>query len=198
MVLFNLGALALLGAAFGEDWAQQVFRADSTGLTYVIAAVFGVGLIFSVLRARKIACEIDCARTQMACSGTWARDYLDGVSGRSAGARAIAASALRAQVAARIAPVRQFAGALVLLGLIGTVVGFILALSAVSATMAPDVSAVSNMIAQLIAGMSVALYTTLEGAILSLWLTTNHQILSLGAANLVSGLVLLGERNARV
>ncbi|PKP72698.1 MAG: hypothetical protein CVT84_17400 [Alphaproteobacteria bacterium HGW-Alphaproteobacteria-6] len=84
-----------------------------------------------------------------------------------------------------------------MLGLIGTVLGFILALSGISASMTPDVGAVSGMISRLIAGMSVALYTTLEGSVLSLWLTVNHQILGAGAARLVSGLVMLGERDAR-
>jgi len=198
LVLFNIGALALLGAAFGQGWAQLVFSSDSTGLTYVIAAVFAVGLVFSLMRGRKISCEIECARKDHSCDDTWSGDYLRGVIGRSAGARAIYASALRVQVGARIAPVRQFSSTLVMLGLIGTVVGFILALSGIGASMASDVSAVSNMISRLIAGMSVALYTTLEGAILSLWLTVNYQFLSAGAANLVSGLVMLGERNARV
>lgn len=195
--LFNLGAVALLGAAFGEGWAQQVFRADTTGLTYAIAAVFLVGLVFSLMRGRKIAHEIDCARSPQPCADTWSGAYLGAVAGRSSGARAIAASALRNQVVARIAPVRHFSSSLVMLGLIGTVVGFIMALSGISNTMTPDVGAVSGMISRLIAGMSVALYTTLEGSVLSLWLTVNHQILGAGGARLVSGLVQMGERDAR-
>ena len=220
--LFNLGAVALLAAAFGEGWVQRLFAADSTGLTYVIAAVFVTGLVFGLVRGGRIAREIDCARSGWArsgwarsgwaragwarsgraragggCDGSWSGAYLGAVDGRGAGARAIAASALRGQVAARIAPVRHFAASLVMLGLIGTVLGFILALSGISASMTPDVGAVSGMISRLIAGMSVALYTTLEGSVLSLWLTVNHQILGAGAARLVSGLVMLGERDAR-
>jgi len=205
--LFNLGAVALLAAAFGEGWVQRLFAADSTGLTYVIAAVFVTGLVFGLVRGGRIAREIDCARSGWtragwtraggACDGSWSGAYLGAIDGRGAGARAIAASALRGQVAARIAPVRHFAASLVMLGLIGTVLGFIMALSGISTSMTPDVGAVSGMISRLIAGMSVALYTTLEGSVLSLWLTVNHQILGAGAARLVSGLVMLGERDAR-
>jgi hypothetical protein len=197
MAVVNLGALALLGAAFGEGWAQLVFTSDSTGLTWVIAIVFAVGLGLSLLKGWKLSCEVECARTPDPCPGTWAREFLNGVLGRSSGARAIAASVLRMQVVSRIAPVRHIASALVLLGLVGTVVGFILALSGISVSMSNDVGAVAGMITRLIAGMSVALYTTLEGAVLSLWLTVNHQILSAGAASLISGLVAMGERHAR-
>lgn len=193
----NLAALALLGAAFGEGWAQLVFASDSTGITWVIAAVFAAGLVLSLLKGWKLSCEVECARSADPCVGTWAREFLDGTLGRSAGGRSIAASVLRMQVVARIAPVRHIAAALVLLGLIGTVVGFILALSGISVSIAHDVGAVAGMITRLIAGMSVALYTTLEGAVLSLWLTVNHQMLSAGAASLISGLVQMGERHAR-
>lgn len=193
----NLGALAALGAAFGEGWAQLVFTADVTRITWVIAAVFAVGLILSLIKGWKLSCEVECARIATPCAGTWARDFLEGTLGRSAGGRSIAASVLRMQVVSRIAPVRHIAAALVMLGLIGTVVGFIVALSGISGQAAGDVGAVSGMITRLIAGMSVALYTTLEGAVLSLWLTVNHQILTSGAASLISGLVAMGERHAR-
>lgn len=194
--LFNLGALALIGAAFGEGWVQGMFRADTTGITYAIAVVFLAGLGFALLRGFGVAREIGCARSGRGCAQSWADAYLEAIAGRDASARALAAQALRSEVAARIAPVRHIASSLVMLGLIGTVVGFIMALSGISTTMTPDVGAVSGMIARLISGMSVALYTTLEGAVLSLWLTVNHQMLSAGAARLVGGLVMRGERDA--
>ena len=55
-------------------------------------------------------------------------------------------------------------------GLIGTVVGFIIALSGVDPARADDLNATKEMVAILIAGMSTALYTTLLGALANLWL----------------------------
>lgn len=89
------------------------------------------------------------------------------------------------------------ASSLVLLGLIGTVLGFIIALSGVSAQSATNLSETSAMVSRLISGMSVALYTTLEGAILNLWLIANYRMLAAGAAGLINGLVALGEDNER-
>ncbi|PRX33883.1 Biopolymer transport protein ExbB/TolQ [Meinhardsimonia xiamenensis] len=194
--LFNLGALAALGAAFGEGWAQAVFSADTTGLTSVITALFAVGLLLSFLRAHRLGAE-NRAREGLAPSGSWVAEHRAATQARSAPARAIAANALRARVAGSLQPIRQIAGSLVLLGLIGTVLGFIMALSGVSAGMATDAGQVGEMVTRLIEGMSVALYTTLEGSVLSLWLTVNHQILSSAASALVLALVEEGEAHAR-
>jgi hypothetical protein len=197
MALFNLAAVALVAVAFVHGWAQLVFSSDVTGLTYVIAGVFLFGLVLSFAKAWKIACETDCVRSRNPCAGTWASTYIESITRRSAGSRAIAASTLRLLVASRISPVHHVAGSLVLLGLIGTVLGFIIALAGVSADSATSLSGTSQMVSRLIAGMSVALYTTLEGAILNLWLTANYRILSAAAARLVNGLVALGECNER-
>lgn len=82
------------------------------------------------------------------------------------------------------------------LGLIGTVVWFIIALSGVDASKAGDVGAVGPMVTTLIEGMSVALHTTLVGAVLNFWLSVNYNILSTGTVNLVTEIVALGERLA--
>lgn len=197
MALFNLAASALLIAAFVQGWAQLVFRSDFTGLTYVIAGVFLFGVVLSFGKAWKIARETNCALDHNPCAGTWASDYLESVWGRSSGSRAIAASVLRFRVGAKIAAVRHVAASLVLLGLIGTVLGFIIALSGVSAESATSLADTAAMVTQLISGMSIALYTTLEGAVLNLWLTVNYRILATGAARLSTSLVALGEANVR-
>ncbi len=197
MALFNLAAVALVIVAFVHGWAQSIFRSDITGLTYIIAVVFLFGLGLSFTQIWKVACETNCVRAHNPCTGTLAADYIENVRGRSAGSRAISASTLRFQIASRISPVFHVASSLVLLGLIGTVLGFIIALSGISAQSATNLSETSAMVSRLIAGMSVALYTTLEGAILNLWLIANYRMLAAGAAGLINGLVALGECNAR-
>lgn len=197
MALFNLAAVALLIVAFVHGWAQMVFGSDITGLTYIIATVFLFGLGMSFVKTWKVACETNCVRAHNPCTGTLAAEYIESIRGRSAGSRAISASTLRFQVGSRISPVFHVASSLVLLGLIGTVLGFIIALSGVSAQSATNLSETSAMVSRLISGMSVALYTTLEGAILNLWLIANYRMLAAGAAGLINGLVALGEDNER-
>jgi len=59
---------------------------------------------------------------------------------------------------------------LVYLGLIGTVLGFVIALSGVDPERAGDIAAVGPMVGKLVEGLGVALYTTLVGAVATLWL----------------------------
>lgn len=62
------------------------------------------------------------------------------------------------------------ADALLFVGLIGTVLGFIIALSGVDPNAGADVDQIKPMIANLLVGMGTALYTTLVGAITCLYL----------------------------
>lgn len=195
--LYNLAAFALLGAAYIQGWVGTVINADGTGLSSVIFAVFLAGFAISARKIWKISCELDCVRRFDPCRRSWATEYLAEVSGRRAGSRAITGSTLRIKVANHIIVVRHVANSLVLLGLIGTVLGFIIALSGINPDVAGDVSAIAPMLTHLIGGMSVALYTTLVGAVFNLWLSVNYHILAGGALKLVGDLVSLGEANAR-
>ncbi|MBT6442551.1 MAG: hypothetical protein HOK61_09020 [Alphaproteobacteria bacterium] len=97
----------------------------------------------------------------------------------------------------RIGIVRHIANTLVFLGLIGTVLGFIIALSGVDPDLASDVKSVGPMVSTLINGMSVALYTTLVGAVFNIWLMINYRLLASGTINLITAVVELGETYAR-
>ncbi|MCH6586966.1 MAG: MotA/TolQ/ExbB proton channel family protein [Proteobacteria bacterium] len=117
--------------------------------------------------------------------------------GRGGDSRAILASSLRLKLTQRVTVVRHVAGSLVLLGLIGTVVGFIIALSGVEPERAADVKAITPMISTLISGMSTALYTTLVGSVLNVWLMINYQVLAGGTVKLITALLEFGEEHAR-
>ena len=103
---------------------------------------------------------------------------------------------MRMRVAHRISVVRHLANTLVLLGLIGTVLGFIIALSGVDPETAADVNSIAPMVSMLIKGMSTALYTTLIGSILNVWLMANYQILAGGTVQLIGSLQEAVEQNA--
>lgn len=73
--------------------------------------------------------------------------------------------------------VKWVASALVKLGLLGTVLGFIQALSGIRLDAVGDASTIGPMVAALISGLGTALYTTLVGAALNLWLSLNLRII---------------------
>jgi len=195
--IVNLAGVSLVAAAWFQGWTDLALAGDRTGLTLAIVATFVAGLAVAAFRLFRLSCEIACARTCNPCARSWAGTYLAEVEGRGAASRAISGSALRVRVAGSIAAVRHIAASLVILGLIGTVVGFIIAMSGVDPEAARNVDAVSPMVGELISGMSVALYTTLLGAALNLWLMINYHLLGRAAERLVLDLVALGESRAR-
>jgi biopolymer transport protein ExbB/TolQ len=92
-----------------------------------------------------------------------------------------------------VAGVRHIGNLLVLLGLIGTVVGFIMALGGIDPGEVGDPSSIGPMVARLIKGMGVALNTTLLGAVLNIWLGFNARLLEAGCVRLFRRLVAQAE-----
>lgn len=192
----NLVAFALLAAAWMKGWVDAVVAGDSTQLVLVIALVFAYGLLSCARKVLLTSAEINQAKEPGRDSSSWLGHYLESIRGRDAHSRSISASALRLRLGARIGSIRHIANSLVFLGLIGTVIGFIIALSGVNAQAAADVESIAPMVTTLIGGMSVALYTTLVGAILNVWLMINYRLLESGTVTLITAMVEVGERHA--
>lgn len=74
---------------------------------------------------------------------------------------------------------------LIKLGLLGTIIGFILMLATVSVTDNMDVTGLQNIIKNMSAGMGTALYTTLTGLLGSMILALQYLLVDRGADNLI-------------
>lgn len=196
--LFNVAAFALLGAAWAQGWVDTVLTSDDTGLSLGIFFVFLAGFGICTQRLLRVSVELEQAWARRPHPASRVARYLEAVANRDAGSRSIAASQLKLVLSNRIAIVLHIANSLVLLGLVGTVIGFIIALSGVDPEAAGNVDSIAPMVAELIHGMSVALYTTLVGAVLHLWLKINYFILSGGTVRLLDRLVGRGEAHAGV
>jgi hypothetical protein len=197
--LVNTAGFALLAAAWFAGWVSIAHHADSTYLSHGIVALFLVGLGVCGQKVWRTSVELNKIKRfdPFHPEPSLALKYLAQVRSRDTGSRSMAASALKLKLGSRIGAVRFIANLLVILGLIGTVVGFIMALGGINPQTSADAEAVAPMVSTLIAGMSVALYTTLIGAVLNIWLMVNYQILATGTVNLVTGIVELGELHAR-
>ncbi len=103
----------------------------------------------------------------------------------------------RLKLSNRITIVRHTANSLVFLGLVGTVIGFIVALFGVDPKSVSSAAAAGPMVAKLILGMSIALYTTHVGAVLYLWLIVTHRMLASGTVNLINTIIEMGEACVR-
>ena len=196
-ILANVVALALASAAVAQGWVGALLAADEGGLCRTIIAVFLVGLVWSAQRTLQLSRELNDVGRLEAFSGASLPEHLRLGERRDAQSRSLLAFGLRLRLGGRIAPIRYLANSLVLLGLIGTVVGFIMALSGVRPEVASDVNAIGPMVSTLIGGMSVALYTTLVGSILNVWLMVNVRLLEGGAVKLLTATIESGERHAQ-
>ena len=191
--LINIVAFALLGAAWAQGLVAKVINSDITNMVILITVVFIVGLILSGYRVWKVSKQLNAAYDFDPKNRSRAGDFLNKAKGKDAATRANLAQALRLKLFSRIIHIRYIASSLTILGLIGTVLGFIIALSGVDPDVASNPSAISPMVTQLIEGMSVALYTTLVGSILSVWLGLIYQMLATGTSNLVSKIIRLNR-----
>ena len=194
--LVNLVAVSFCIAAYLQGWLDPIIKADLVELSGAIVVVFVYGLGHCALSIWRTTSELDAVADGRPEPGSHAARYMENIGGGS-GEREVAAGVLRLRLTDRIATVRQVANALVFLGLIGTVIGFIISLSGVDPEAASDAARIGSIISNLISGMSVALNTTLVGAVLYVWLTVNHRLLASGTVQLLTATLELGLRHGR-
>lgn len=194
--LVNLVGAALLFAAYMQGWLDGFFAERLRELSGGIFLVFLYGLVLCGVRVWRHSVELNEVKTGTPDPESRVGRYLSRAPGASPESRFLQADALRLKLTNRIVIVRHIANALVFLGLIGTVIGFIIALSGIDPESASKVEKVTAMVATLIGGMSVALYTTLIGAVLYIWLIVVYRILVTGTVDLIATTIELGEARA--
>ena len=176
--LLNLFGAAALTAAYTLGYVDLIAAADGTRMVYLIAGVFIIGQVNAGRLVWRTSRELNSehARVGSMPQHLFALHLLTTEHERER------------QLSAEIAPVRNTANLLVVLGLIGTVLGFIIALGGVDPRTVSDITAIGPMVSTLIRGMSTALYTTLVGAVLNVWLMLNYNLLSGGCVKLLNAI----------
>jgi hypothetical protein len=197
-LLINLTGFALLGVAWLQGWIAQILAADDTHICKTIFVLFVVGVVWTGQKAWMISRELNALDGLGLGESTKVGAFMAGIAGRDGITRLALAGALRLKLAHRITPVRHVASMLVLLGLIGTIIGFVIALSGVDQGAVTNAAAIGPMVATLLHGMAMALFKTLVGSVLNLWLIVNYRLLEGGAAHLLTHAIEAGERHAAV
>lgn len=195
-LIVNSFAALLVYVAWLRGWVTLVVESDASYLSIVIGAVFLVFWAVSSFHIVGLNREI-VLFDRRAPSGM-AADYVGKLrarASRGAGANTdhgMLAGALRARLFLPIQVVNYVANVLILLGLIGTVVGFVIAVSGLGDSIAggSNLERVQGVLGQIVNGMGVALFTTLVGAILGgLWLEIHYQMLARAAGGLAIDIV---------
>ena len=191
--ILNIAALAILAFVWMQGWVAHMVEQDVTGITLIIVGVFVFGWLICTYKILRCTRELNAILDPVGFGPSRAQWYLDLIDSLRGDSRATIAECLRSRLYSRISVIRTIANNLIILGLIGTVIGFIISLSGVEAERVADIASVAPMVSTLIQGMSVALYTTLVGAVLHVWLTLCYQVLATGTVNLVNAIIERSE-----
>ena len=106
------------------------------------------------------------------------------------------ASTLQSKFYLRIRFISYIANLLILLGLIGTVIGFIIAVGGLGESLAggQNLARVQTVLGQIVNGMGVALFTTLLGSIFGgIWLQLHYEMLSSSVERIVINIIEKAE-----
>ncbi|MGI9475907.1 MAG: MotA/TolQ/ExbB proton channel family protein [Hyphomicrobiaceae bacterium] len=192
--LVNIVALGLIGAAWMQGWLDGFGERRTWIISLAIFAVFVWGLALTAFRLLNMNKALRSLSAGQRGKGTPYSALFERLHAVTTDERALATNMVRMEMGNQIGAIRYIANSLVFLGLIGTVIGFIIGLSGIDASATTDVNKIAPMITELINGMSIALYTTLLGAVLNIWLNVNLRILTDGSVRVLS---LLVEKSGR-
>ena len=193
--LVNAVGLVFILVAYSQGYLNKAIKSDVTNVVVLIIFIFLIGLTLASIKAFWISRELNYAYSLQKKQKSTLTDFIKKSKKLDATSRSNLISSARINISVKISNIKFIANILVILGLIGTVIGFIIALSGVDGSVSSNPDEVGKMVASLVQGMSVALYTTLAGSILSVWLNICYQILSNGANRLISRIIEVGEKN---
>ena len=193
--LVNAVGFVFILVVYSQGYLNKAIKSDVTNVVVLIIFIFLIGLTLASIKAFWICTELNYAYSLQKKKKSVLTDFIKKSKKLDASSRSNLISSTRISISVKINNIKFIANILVILGLIGTVIGFIIALSGVDGSVSSNPDEVGKMVASLVQGMSVALYTTLAGSILSVWLNICYQILSNGANRLISRIIEVGEKN---
>ena len=191
--LVNALGLVFIIIMYSQGYLSKAIKGDVTNVVVLIIFLFLIGLSLASIKAFWISRELNYAYSLQTKNKSMLNNFLKKAKKLDASSRSNLVSSVRINISVKISNIKFIANILVILGLIGTVIGFIIALSGVDGSVSSNPEEVGKMVASLVKGMSVALYTTLAGSILSVWLNICYQILRNGANRLTSRIIEVGE-----
>lgn len=178
----NAVGFALILAFQLQGMIVPVFLADTSYIVYLISVMFLYGMALCGYRVWKTSRELNAVKAGQASK----LGYFANLRGAD---RESVKEAFEIKLFARISFVKYISSSLVMLGLVGTVIGFIMVLTNIPTNSVGDAAQVGQLVGALTKGMGVALYTTLVGSITNLWLNANYNMLRTGVVNLIAALL---------
>jgi hypothetical protein len=149
-----------IGAIHQQGWLIAFVDNDRTYISTAILSIFAVAWAYQFLKTWKVSQQINTFKSSIKDNDL--RNY------ESYNLPINKLLILRDKDLTKIAWMRHIVNILVMMGFVGTVLGFIIALSAVpesGLSGQEGVEGIQNSIGLIVVGMNIALYTTLAGAV---------------------------------
>ncbi len=154
-LLINVVGFVGVGLAYQRGWLEYLFANDPTYITVAITSLFYFVWFTTLRRVVRTSRDLD-AQKAGAC-------YMK--------------PGKQSKVWAKIAWLLESSETMIGLGLIGTVIGFSIALSGVNEDSLGNAAGVTTALGPLMVGMKIALNTTIVGSILGMWNGINQRML---------------------
>jgi len=208
-----VGLLLFAGfVAWNEGLVALLLAGDKSRISILIAMLYVIGFVHCARQVLYVARETEHAerfaaaaasgdddRAPLPATSTLVGAYLADVlrSSRGAGQDNGAHGNLPEIYAGRVKGPNELGwfltDVMLKLGLLGTIIGFILMLGSVAGTSSLDANTMQKVLRQMSIGMGTALYTTLTGLLASLTLGAQFQLLERSADRLLARIVHLAE-----
>lgn len=197
----NSFAFLVVYIAWLQGWIELIVESDASYLSLVMGVIFMIFWLFSSYHVVQLNREtgrfLDHSSSGIAAEYfIKLREKIRNYAGVPVD-QTLLATMLRARMMLPIQIIQFVANTLILLGLIGTVVGFVIAVSGLGDAIAGGDNAerIKDVLGQIVNGMGIALFTTLVGSVLGgLWLQIHYQMLQ----NAVTALMVRIVEHAEV
>jgi hypothetical protein len=186
--------------SFDRGYLQLMVSSDRSGLSLLIVAIFLVASSHAAWHIFAVSARLRAAEQRSREPGAGGADGfvasfladLEATPGDGDGVVEIHADRLRSPV-----EIGWFVvDVLIRLGLVGTIVGFILMLASLTDAPMPKSDDIRLLLISMSGGMGTALYTTLAGLVAATLLGVQYMILGRCVEHLVAGLIRLRRRGA--
>lgn len=174
---------ASLGVATILGYTRDVFLADKSFISYLIAAVFVIGWGYSLQRAiwaNNLAKNLAPMRERYAKWLLWEKSAGD------------AREALASRLSMAMSTIDYIPVVLVSLGLVGTVLGFMIGMSEIKPEMIGNIESAGTTLTTMLRGLAIGFITTLVGVSGAIWIQFQKHLLSIEIAKVYER-ILSGE-----
>jgi hypothetical protein len=196
----NSFAFLVVYVAWLQGWIQLAYHADASFISWAMSALFGFFWLLSSYRVFTINREMSLFMDNRPMGV--AAEYFESLRRKSHNQgggpvdQSMLASTLRARMLLQVQIFNYVSNLMVLMALIGTVLGFVIATYGLGDLILQGEGAerLKSVLGQIVNGLGVAPFTTLVGSILGgVWLGVHHQLLMRAASALVVGIVEKAE-----